>query len=42
MSVYTDMVKDIALPKVAEMHQTFPRPQIEDVAITGGNAGICV
>lgn len=31
MSVYTDMVKDIKLPEMIEVHQRFPRPLIEDV-----------
>jgi len=31
MSVYTDMVKDMKLPEMIEVHQHFPRPQITDV-----------
>ncbi len=31
MAVYTDMVKDIELPRMIEVRQTFPRPQIKNV-----------
>ena len=31
MSVYTDMLKNIKLPKMIEVHQRFLRPQITDV-----------
>lgn len=31
MSTYTDMVKDVKLPDMIEVRQSFPRPQVTDV-----------
>lgn len=31
MSIYTNMVKDVKLPEMIEVRQSFPRPQIQDV-----------
>lgn len=38
MSVYTDMVKDVKLPEMIEVHQSFPRPRIENVEQAVRNA----